>query len=139
MAEPKTRPTSASVDAFLDAIDDPQRRKDAHAIRRLLEKITKADARMWGETIVGCGTYNRTYANGSTEEWMLAAFAPRSDRITLYIAPGADGHEAMLAKLGKYKAGKGCVHIKQLEHIDVSVLEVLVKDSVAHLRKTYPS
>lgn len=94
---------------------------------------------MRGETIVGCGTYKRSYANGSTEEWMLAAFAPRSDRITLYIAPGADGHESMLAKSGKYKAGKGCVHIKQLAHIDLAVLEALVKESVEHLRTTYPS
>lgn len=70
---------------------------------------------------------------------MLAAFAPRSDRITLYIAPGAEGHDAMLARLGKYKAGKGCVHIKQLEQIDVSVLEALVRESVEHLRKTCPS
>lgn len=137
MAESKTRPTSASVDAYLDAIDDPQRRADSHAIRRLLEQITKADACMWGESIVGCGTYVRTYANGSTEEWMLAAFAPRADRITLYVAPGADGHDEALARLGKFKAGKGCIHIKRLEDVQLPVLKSLVSASVAHLRKQY--
>lgn len=137
MAEPKTRPSSASVDHFLDAIDDPQRRRDAHTIRRLLEAITKADACMWGANMIGCGTYKRTYANGSTEEWMLVAFAPRSDRITLYIAPGADGHESLLAQLGKYKAGKGCVHIKRLEDVQLPVLETLLTRSVEHLRKRY--
>lgn len=137
MAEPKTRPTTASVDAFLDAIDDPQRRRDAHAIRRLLEAITKADACMWGTNIVGCGRYARTYANGSTEEWMLLAFSPRSDRITLYVAPGSDEHDTLLAKLGKYKAGKGCIHIKRLEDLDGAVLKRLLTSSMKHLRKVY--
>jgi hypothetical protein len=137
MSESKTRPTSASVDAFLDAIEDPQRRQDAHTIRRLLEKITQADACMWGTTIVGCGTYERSYANGSTEEWMLLAFAPRSDRLTLYVAPGADEHDALLAQLGKYKAGKGCIHIKRLEDIQTPVLVRLLTGSMEHLRQRY--
>lgn len=137
MAESKTRPTAASVDQFLDAIEDPQRRRDAHTIRRLLEAITKADACMWGTSIVGCGTYDRTYANGSTEQWMLLAFAPRSDRITLYVAPGADGHDALLAQLGKFKASKGCIHIKRLADVEQSVLESLLTRSMEHLRKSY--
>jgi hypothetical protein len=137
MAEPKTRPTAASVDQFLDAIEDPARRRDAYTIRQLFETITKAKACMWGTTLVGSGTYSRSYANGSTEEWMLLAFAPRADCLTLYIAPGADGHEELLANLGKFKAGKGCVHIKRLDDIDRPVLEQLLTNSVAHLRERY--
>ena len=138
MAEPKTRPSSASVDQYLDAIADPQRRRDAHAIRRLLEAATTAKACMWGTDIIGCGTYTRPYANGSTEEWMLLAFAPRADRITLYVAPGADGHEARLAQLGKFKAGKSCIHIRRLDDIQVPVLEAILAGAVAHLRKQFP-
>lgn len=137
MAESKTRPTSASVDAYLDAIGDAQRREDAHTIRRLLESITRAKACMWGTSIVGFGTYTRTYANGSTEEWMLAAFAARADRITVYVDPGSDEHDALLAQLGKFKAGKGCIHIKRLRDVRVDVLESLVRGSVAHLRARY--
>jgi hypothetical protein len=137
MAEPKTRPTSASVDQYLDAIEDPQRRRDAHEIRRLMETITKAKACMWGTTLVGAGTYSRTYANGSAEEWMLLAFAPRADRLTLYVAPGADGHDALLEQLGKYKAGKGCIHIKRLGDIHLPVLKSLLTKSVAYLKKQY--
>ncbi len=138
MAGPKTRETTASVKTFLDAIEDEQRRQDCYAIVKRFEAATKAPARMWGTTIVGCGTYNRTYANGTTEEWMLVAFAPRKDRITLYIAPGSARHDALLAKLGKYKAGKGCIHIKRLEDIDLPALDALVKDSIEHLRERYP-
>jgi hypothetical protein len=137
MAQPKTRPTSASVDQYLDAIEDPQRRRDAHTIRRFLKAITKADTRMWGTNIIGCGTHVRTYATGSVEVWMLLAFAPRSDRITVYVAPGAEEHESLLARLGKYEAGKGCIHIKRLEDIQLPVLESLLKGSAAHLRKLY--
>jgi hypothetical protein len=138
MAEPKTRPTSASVDEYLEAIGDAQRRRDAHRIRQLFEQITGADACMWGTSLVGCGTYRRTYANGSTQEWMLLAFAARSDRLTLYVDPGADEHDTLLAQLGKFKAGKGCIHIKQLDDLQRPVLERLLTGSVAHLRKQYP-
>lgn len=137
MGESKTRPTSASVDAYLEAIGDVQRRADAGEVRRLFEAITGASACMWGTSLVGCGTYVRTYANGSTEEWMLTAFAARADRITVYVAPGSDEHDALLAQLGKFKAGKGCIHIKRLEDIRVPVLESLVRASVAHLRARY--
>lgn len=138
MASPKTRPTSASVDAYLDAIADAPRRQDARLIVELLEKLTKAKARMWGETLVGCGTYHRTYANGRSEEWMLVAMAARNDRITLYIAPGYEGHDQLMAALGKYRAGKGCIHIKRLADIDVPTLKKIVTASIAHLRSSYP-
>jgi len=138
MATPKTRPTSASVVPYLDAIVDPPRRQDARQIVELLEKITGAKARMWGEDLVGCGTYNRTYANGRSEEWMLVAMASRRDRITLYIAPGFDDHDELMAALGTYRAGKGCIHIKRLADIDVPTLKKMVTASIAHLRSRYP-
>lgn len=138
MAAPKTRQTTASVDAFLDAVVDAQRRQDVRDIVGLMETATKAKARMWGAGIVGCGTYQRAYANGSSEEWMLVAVAPRKDRITLYIAPGFEGHDELLEKLGKHQAGKGCIHIKRLADIHVPTLKRLVAASIEHLRSRYP-
>jgi hypothetical protein len=134
MASPKTRQTTASVDAFLDTIVDAQRRQDARHLVGLLETVTKAKARTWGAGILGCGTYQRAYANGRSEEWMLVAMAPRKDRIRLYIAPGFKGHDALLATLGKHQAGKGCIHIKRLADIDVPSLRRLVAASIEHLR-----
>jgi hypothetical protein len=138
MATPKTRQTTANVDTFLDTVDDPQRRQDARHIVELLEKLTKAKARMWGAGMVGCGTYHRTYANGRSEEWMLVAMAPRKDRITLYVAPGFEGHDELMTALGTYRAGKGCIHIKRLADIHVPTLKRLVTASIAHLRALYP-
>lgn len=138
MASPKTRQTSVSVDAFLDTVDDPQRRQDARDIVSILEAETGAKARMWGAGIVGCGTYHRTYASGPPQEWMLVAMAPRADRLTLYVEPGFAEHDALLATLGKYRAGKGCIHIKRLADIDVAVLKRLVAASIEQLRAWYP-
>jgi hypothetical protein len=138
MATPKTRATSASVDAFLDTIADLDRRRDARRIVELLEALTGTKARMWGEGIVGCGTYRRTYANGRSEEWMLVAMSPRKARITLYIAPGFQGQTELMTVLGKYQAGKGCIHIKRLADIDLPNLKRLVSASIAHLRERYP-
>jgi hypothetical protein len=138
MASPKTRQTSLSVDAFLDTVDDAQRRQDARDIVGILEAETGAKARMWGAGIVGCGTYQRTYASGPSQEWMLVAMAPRTDRLTLYVEPGFDGHDALLATLGKYRASKGCIHIKRLADIDVEVLKRLVAASIEQLRTRYP-
>jgi hypothetical protein len=139
MATPKTRPTSASVDAYLDAIVDPLRRQDARHIVELLEGLTDVKARMWGDGLVGWGTYHRTYASGRSEEWMLVAMASRNDRITLYIAPGFEEQDELMAALGTYRAGKGCIHIKRLADIDVPTLKKMVTASIAHLRSRYPS
>jgi hypothetical protein len=138
MATPKTRATGASVDAFLDTVADLDRRQDARRVVELLEALTEAKARMWGDGIVGCGTYRRTYANGRSEEWMLVAMSPRKDRITLYIAPGFQGQSELMTALGKYRAGKGCIHIGRLSDIDVPTLKRLVSASIAHLRERYP-
>jgi hypothetical protein len=139
MATPKTRKTAANVDAFLDTVADPQRRQDSRSIVELLESLTSSKAQMWGAGIVGCGTYQRAYANGRSQEWMLVAMAPRKDHITLYVAPGFEGHEEMLAVLGKYQAGKGCIHIKRLADIDMPTLKRLLAASIAHLRTRYRS
>jgi hypothetical protein len=44
----------------------------------------------------------------------------------------------LLAKLGKFKAGKGCIHLKRLADIDVPTLKALVSASIRHLRSRYP-
>jgi hypothetical protein len=138
VASPKTRQTAESVDAFLDAVGDTQRRQDARDIVSILETATGAKARMWGAGIVGCGTYQRTYASGPSQEWMLVAMAARADRLTLYIEPAFERHDELLATLGKYRSGKGCIHIKRLADIDVAVLKRMVAESIEQLRARYP-
>ena len=57
----------------------------------------------------------------------------------LYTLPGFDGQEALLAKLGKHKHGKGCLYINKLTDVDMKVLEQLMRKSYAWMKKHPPS
>jgi hypothetical protein len=44
--------------------------------------------------------------------------------------PGFDRIEELLARLGKYKAGKSCLYLNKLEDVDLDVLKELERESV---------
>jgi len=138
MAELKTKKTTASVSGFLAAIEDDQIRKDCKTISAIMQKATKARPAMWGSRLVGFGTVRMKYASGRELDWMLTAFAPRKQNITLYITSGFAAHAALMAKLGKHSGGEGCLHIKRLSDVDVPTLTKLITASVKHVQKAYP-
>jgi len=129
MSEPKTRPTQASVHAYLAQQPDA-RRADCEQIAALMREVTGEPATMWGETIVGFGRYDQAYANGKTMEWPVVAFSSRKNELVLYLMPGFEAHAALLAKLGKHRIGKSCLYIKKLADVDADVLAQLVRKSV---------
>jgi hypothetical protein len=57
--------------------------------------------------------------------------------LSLYLCPYLDA-KPLLAKLGKHKAGAGCLYIKSLEEVDVGVLRRLARSSIAELRRRHP-
>ena len=138
MPELKTKLTTASVDDFLDAIENDQVRDDCRTITGIMQKATKAPPRMWGTSIVGFGTLRYTYANGKDAEFMVTAFAPRKQNITLYLGH-LDEQRDLLEKLGTHSCGKGCLYIKRLSDVHLPTLTKLVKSSVAYARKSHPS
>ena len=135
MAELKTRVTQVSPRDFLKAIQDEELRKDCQAIAKIMEGATKAKPKMWGPAIVGFGSYRYRYPDGREMDWMLIAFSPRKNYITLYIKPGFEGYKELMAKLGKHSGSKSCINIKRLADIHLPTLAKLVKASVAHMRK----
>ena len=137
MAENKTQQTEASVAGYLAAIDDPVRRADCEALAALIAKVTKEPARMWGTAIVGFGSYHYVYDSGREGDFCVVGFASRKSAISVYLQGLAEGQEALLAKLGKHKADGGCLHIRQMSDIDPKVLEKLVANTVAHVKKTH--
>ncbi len=137
MAELKTRPTKASVSAFLAGIDDPQKRKDARKVAAMMRRATGARARMWGASIVGYGLYEYRYPTGNSGEWMLTGYSPRKQALTIYIMAGFEPFATLMKKLGKFKTGKSCLYIKRLSDVDEGVLEKLIADSVKTMRKRY--
>ncbi len=132
MAEPKTRPTGASVTAFLQGIPDESRRKDGKAIAALMKKATGLKAEMWGTAIVGFGRREISAAGGKTMDWPIVAFSPRAAAFTLYLKlRGLKAADGLLKKLGRHKTGGGCLYITRMADIDLAVLERLVKESAA--------
>lgn len=138
MAEPKTRPTTASVEAFLAKVADEGRREDCRALAKLMKQVTRQDPVMWGPSIVGFGSYRYVYASGKTAEWPLVGFSPRKQDLTIYVMGDFARREALLAKLGKHKASKACVYVKRLADVDAGVLKELVAESVRHLKAKHP-
>ena len=139
MAEPKTKPNSASVADFLAAVDDPQKRADCKKIAAMMRRATGNKAKMWGPSIIGYGSYHYKYASGQEGDWMITGYSPRKQAITLYIMPGFSQFDALMKKLGKHKTGKSCLYINKLADVDEKVLETLITKSVEHMRKTYPT
>jgi hypothetical protein len=137
MAENKTKPTKRSVTAFINGIDDKQKRADVKKVAVMMRKATGARATMWGPGIVGYGQYHYQYASGREGDFMLTGFSPRKQALTVYIIPGFKPFDSMMKKLGKYKTGKSCLYIKRLSDVDESVLERLISASVKHMRKNY--
>ncbi|UPK68187.1 DUF1801 domain-containing protein [Chitinophaga filiformis] len=137
MAEQKTKPTEQAVTSFLEGVTDENVRKDCIALAQLMEKATGFPPRMWGASIVGFGQYHYKYESGHEGDACLAGFSPRKQNISLYVM-NFDSRPALLDKLGKYKAGKGCLYIKKLSDVDGQVLAQLVEASAVYLQKKYP-
>ena len=137
MAELKTRVNKASVTAFINGVEDKQKRADAKAVAAMMRKATGSRAKMWGSSIVGYGSYHYVYASGQEGDWMLTGFSPRKQALTVYIMPGFSELGALMKKLGKYKTGKSCLYIKRLSDVDTAVLEKLIIKSVQLMRKKY--
>lgn len=136
MAQLKTRPNDKNVVEFLNAVENETKRKDSFTILDLMQQVTGSDPIMWGDSIIGFGTYHYKYASGREADWFLTGFSPRVQNLTLYIMSGFDEYDDLLGKLGKHSTGKSCLYVKRLENIDLEVLKEMVEKSVAHMRVT---
>jgi hypothetical protein len=138
MAEIKTKPTDVSPVAFIDQVENEQKRKDSHELVGLMKKVTGKPAKMWGPSIVGFGQYHYKYESGHEGDMPLTGFSPRKQSLVLYLGPGLEDKKLM-SKLGKHKVGKGCLYINKLDDVDRDLLKELVTKSVREMRKRYSS
>ena len=133
--EPKTRETDASVEDFLNSVENKERREDAFRVLEMYKRATGLPAKMWGTAIIGFGTRPIKYADGSEMDWPMAAFSPRKQNMTIYAVNGSAKQPELLAKLGKHSTSKACLYIKRLADVDEKVLEHIIKDSFIHVEK----
>lgn len=136
MTKLKTIPTDASVSDYLNAVKDGQVRQDCQVILDIMQEATHARPQMWGDSIVGFGTYHYCYGSGREGDWMLTGFSARKQNITLYIMSGFDMYQELLARLGKHSLGKSCLYIKKLADVNLPTLKKLIQASVDHLAQS---
>lgn len=137
MAENKTKPTIGSIDYYIDSRANEQQRADCRQLMVLLRKITGQSPKMWGPSIVGYGSYHYTYDSGRTGDAPLAGFAIRGRELVVYIWVESDEQRMLLSKLGKHRMAKTCLYFKRLDDLDYSILEKLVRNSVAEVKRLY--
>ncbi|MHB8206748.1 DUF1801 domain-containing protein [Mucilaginibacter sp.] len=137
MSEAKTKPTERSVDGFIATVADDKIRADCYTIINLMETVTGEKPKMWGPAIIGFGKYAYKYESGHSGEICMTGFSPRKANITLYVLAGFPEQTELLQKLGKHKAGKGCLYIKKLDDVNINVLESLIKESIKFLKEKY--
>lgn len=130
MPENKTKPTTASVTSYIDAIDDPARRADAKELTKLMQRASGEKPTLWGPSIVGFGKYHYRYDSGREGDAPLVAFSSRKAALVLYGLLGHRDAKDLLPKLGNHTTGKGCLYIKKLADVDSGILEKLIKNSV---------
>ena len=136
-AKNKTTKNEGDVKAFLEGLEDEKRKADSIMALELMSGITKEEPKMWGGSIVGFGDYHYKYESGREGDFFKVGFSPRKQNLTLYIMPGFDRFEELMAQLGKYKTGKSCLYIKKIEDVDLDILKELVTESYGYMTKKY--
>lgn len=139
MYEQKTTETNHSVIEFIEAVESPEKREDTYKLLEIFTETTGHEAKMWGPSIIGFGSYHYKYPTGHEGDAPLVGFSPRKAKISLYFATGDTKREELLQKFGKHTSGKACVYVNKIDDIDVDVLKELITQSISFLQDLYPT
>ncbi|MBO9129417.1 DUF1801 domain-containing protein [Bacillus sp. 165] len=139
MYELKTKENDNSVIEFIETVQSPKKREDAYKLLDVFTETTGYQAKMWGPSIIGFGSYHYKYKSGHEGDAPLVGFSPRKAKISLYFPAGDTEREGLLKEFGKYTTGKACVYINKVGDIDVNILKALINQSVRFLQETYPN
>jgi len=120
---------SPEVEKYVEGIASETRRRDAATLLELMGHVTGTQATMWGRSIIAFGTYHYRYESGREGDAPAAGFAPRKAATTIYLPEGTAAHEELLGRLGEHTTGVGCLYIKNLDRVDLEVLECVIESS----------
>jgi hypothetical protein len=135
--ELKTKETDASVIDFIKSVDNPKRREDALKLLDIFTEVSGYEAKMWGPSIIGFGSYHYKYTTGHEGDAPVVGFSPRKAKLSLYLKTGDPENEKILEMLGKHTTGKSCVYVNKLEDIDLEVLKKLIIQTIDYMKKNY--
>jgi hypothetical protein len=133
LAEIKTKPTSVSVEDFINTITDEQKRKDSFVILEMMKKASSEEPKMWGSSIIGFGLKRyKSPTSGREVDWLKIGFSPRKANLSIYLTMDIKKFSDTLNRLGKHKTGVGCLYINKLEDVDTAVLLELIEAGMMH-------
>jgi len=138
MTKVKTAQNNQNVSAFIANVKNEQRKADSLVLLAIFQEISGREPKMWGDSIIGFGSYHYKYKSGREGEWFLTGFSPRKQSLTVYIMGGMSPHEESLKNLGKYKNSTGCLYINKLADIDMEVLKGIISKSIKVIQKAHP-
>ncbi|ADU29334.1 DUF1801 domain-containing protein [Evansella cellulosilytica] len=139
MSERKMKETDNSVIEFIEKIESEKKKADAYRLLEIFEEVTGFEAKMWGPSIIGFGSYHYKYASGREGDAPLAAFSPRKAKISLYMTYESEERDSLLANFGKHTKSKACIYVNKLADIDIDVLKDLIKHTVKTYQNLYPN
>jgi nucleoid DNA-binding protein len=124
--ENKTKPTNRDIVDFIASLPEKQQ-ADAEALVEIMQDISGEPPILWGNKIVGFGSFHYKSKSGREGDWMRLGFAPGTGKFSLYLTFDAAELTGKVKDLGKYKIGKGCVYINKLADVDLEQLKQLVR------------
>ena len=133
----KTQKSNSSVTTYIKSIENPQLQKDCKVLLTIFKEVTGVQPKMWGETIVGYGSYVYHRSNGDEGTFMACGFSARKSGPTVYIMPGYTDYSSLMEKLGPHKLGKSCLYLKNLEGVHLPTLKELITQGIKDLKKTH--
>ncbi len=138
MYEPKMKENESSVVDFIEKVEQPRKREDAYRLLEIFKDITGFEAKMWGPSIIGFGSYHYKYKSGHEGDAPIVGFSPRKAKITLYLTPDDDVSQELLKEFGKHTRSKACIYFNKLDDVNIDILKKLIKQSIKFMNDIYP-
>lgn len=121
----------------MNSLKDEKQQADAQKLVNFIQEISDFPPKMWGSSIIGFGFYNYKYESGRIGDSPLVGFSPRASAISLYLSSNFEDRESLLEQFGKHKTGKGCIYIKSLTNINLSILDKMILNHISHIKEMY--
>ncbi len=132
----KTVPKSQTPAKYIQTLAK-QEQEQAKTLLKIFKETTAMNPVMWG-SMFGFGSYHYKYDSGREGDFLATGFAIRKSGPTIYIMPGYQNYEKILKDIGPHKLGKSCLYLKNLDELNVRVLQKLIKTGLKDLNKKYP-
>ncbi len=138
MSAAKMKENDNGVIEFIEKVEHPRKKEDAYKLLEIFKDASGFEAKMWGDSIIGFGSYHYKYESGHEGDAPYVGFSPRKAKISLYFATGDLERKELLKDFGKHTSGKACVYINKFDDINIDILRKLIKRSIEFLKETYP-